>query len=93
MLAISLTIACSRSIHNSVILHVHPVRGESHNQRNATGKAATAPFHSVNRSNEQNDLIGIATDHYFDKTFVPEGRFNLNDYELCILLSGYMEPL
>ena len=28
--------ACSRHIYNGVILHVHPVRGESHNQRNTT---------------------------------------------------------
>jgi len=40
MLAISLTIACSRYI-NGVILHAHPVRGESHNQRHATGEVAT----------------------------------------------------
>ena len=44
MLAISLTIACSRYIYNGVILHAHPVRGESHNQRNATGEVATLPF-------------------------------------------------
>jgi len=37
----SLTIACSRYIYNGVILHAHPVRGESHNQRNATGEVAT----------------------------------------------------
>jgi len=41
MLAISLTIACSRYIYNGVILHTHPVRGESHNQRNTTGEVAT----------------------------------------------------
>jgi len=41
MLAISLAIACSRYIYNGVILHAHPVRGESHNQRNATGEVAT----------------------------------------------------
>ena len=41
MLAISLTIACSRYIYNGVILHAHPVRGESHNQRNAIGEVAT----------------------------------------------------
>ena len=35
----SLFIACSRYI--GVILHAHPVRGESHNQRNATGEVAT----------------------------------------------------
>jgi len=34
-------IACSRHIHNGVILHAHPVRGESHNQRNTTGEVAT----------------------------------------------------
>jgi len=41
MLAISLTIACSRYIYNGVILHAHPVRGESHNQRNATEEIST----------------------------------------------------
>jgi len=34
-------IACSRHIHNGVILHAHPVRGESHNQCNTTGEVAT----------------------------------------------------
>jgi len=34
-------IACSPHIHNGVILHAHPVRGESHNQRNTTGEVAT----------------------------------------------------
>jgi len=34
-------IACSRHIHNGVILHTHPVHGESHNQRNTTGEVAT----------------------------------------------------
>ena len=37
----SLTIACSHYIYNGVILHAHPVRGESNNQRNATGEVAT----------------------------------------------------
>jgi len=41
MLAISLTIACSRYIYYGVILHTHRVRGESHNQRNTTGEVAT----------------------------------------------------
>ena len=41
MLAISLTTACSRYIYIGVILHAHPVRGESYNQRNATGEVAT----------------------------------------------------
>jgi len=40
MLAISLTIACSRYIYNGFILHAHPVRDESHNQRNTTGEFA-----------------------------------------------------
>jgi len=40
-ITISLTLACSRYIYNGVILHAHPVRGESHNQRNATGEVAT----------------------------------------------------
>ena len=41
MLAISLTVACSRYTCNGVILHAHPVRGESYNQRNTTGEVAT----------------------------------------------------
>jgi len=41
MLAISLTIACSRYTYDGVNLHAHPVRGESHNQRNTTGEVAT----------------------------------------------------
>ena len=41
-------IACSRHLHNGVILHAHPVRGESHNQRNTTGEIATTspPFYN-----------------------------------------------
>jgi len=48
MLAISYYIACSRYIYNGVILHAHPVRGESHNQRNTTGEVATTsrPFYN-----------------------------------------------
>jgi len=41
MLAISLTIACSRYIYNGVILHAHPVCGESQNQRNTNREVAT----------------------------------------------------
>ena len=37
----SLSIACSRYIYHGVILHAHPVCGESHNQRNTTGEVAT----------------------------------------------------
>jgi len=36
-----LLLARSCHIYNSVILHAHPVRGESHNQRNATREVAT----------------------------------------------------
>jgi len=41
MLAISLNIACSRYMYNGDILHTHPIRVESHNQRNTTGEVAT----------------------------------------------------
>jgi len=41
MLAISLTVACSRYTYDGVILHAHPVRGESYIQRNTTGEVAT----------------------------------------------------
>jgi len=34
-------VACLRHIDNGVILHAHPVRGESHNQRNTTGEVTT----------------------------------------------------
>jgi len=44
MLAISPTIACSRYTYDGVILPAHPVRGESHNQRNTTGEVATQPM-------------------------------------------------
>ena len=46
ILAISLTIACSPYLYNGVIFHAHPVRDESHNQRNTTGEVATTspPF-------------------------------------------------
>ena len=48
MLAISLTIACSRHTYDGVILHAYPVRGESHNQRNTTGEVVTTspPFYN-----------------------------------------------
>jgi len=53
MLAISLTIACSRYIYNGVILHAHPIRGESHNQRNTTGEVATIPLFKNPHSGEK----------------------------------------
>jgi len=34
-------IACSRHIYMGVILCAHPIRGESHKQRNADGEVAT----------------------------------------------------
>ena len=37
-------IVCSRRVYISVVLRTHPVRGESHIQRNTTGKVATAPI-------------------------------------------------
>jgi len=42
--AISLTIACSPYVYNGVILRAHPVRGESHNQRNTTGEVQSVIF-------------------------------------------------
>jgi len=49
MLGISLTMACSRYIYYGVIvLHAHPVRGESHNQPITTEDVATTspPFYN-----------------------------------------------
>ena len=48
MLAISLTIACSRYIYNGVILRAHPIRGESHSNRNTSREVATTspPFYN-----------------------------------------------
>jgi len=37
-----------------VVLHAHPVRGESHNQRNTTGEVATVPC------SNQFSIIGFA---------------------------------
>jgi len=39
-------IACSRHIYECVVLHAHPVRGESHIQWNTTGEVATIPLQS-----------------------------------------------
>ena len=52
MLAISLTIACSCYTYDGVILHAHPVRGESHNQRNTTGEVATISRHLSQRKED-----------------------------------------
>jgi len=43
MLAISLTVACSRYTYDGVILHARNVRGESYNECNTTGEVATLP--------------------------------------------------
>jgi len=37
-------IACSRHMYMGVILRTHPIRGESHIQRNASGEVATGGF-------------------------------------------------
>ena len=39
----SILLLLARATHNGVILHAHPVCGESHNQRNTTGEVATGP--------------------------------------------------
>jgi len=39
----------------SVVLHAHPVRGESHNQRNTTGEVAAQPFEQAQK--KTNNLI------------------------------------
>jgi len=49
MHAISLSIACSLYTYNGVILHAHPVRGESHNKHNTTGEVATIVFWNKNK--------------------------------------------
>jgi len=61
MLAISLTIACSLYIYNGVILHAHPVRGESHNQRNATGEVATISFQKQRRSQGEKQVASYSS--------------------------------
>ena len=43
MFAITITIDCSRYTYDGVILHAHPIRGESHNQHNTTGEVSTLP--------------------------------------------------
>ena len=55
MIAISLTVACSRYVFNGVILHAYPVRGESHNQRNTTGEVATTDYHMQMRWLKRNE--------------------------------------
>jgi len=68
MLAISLTVACSRYIYNGVILHAHPVRGESHNQRNTTGVVATEEIETCFLTTvviyHKNVTLGESTEHF-----------------------------
>jgi len=59
MLAISLTIACSRYAYDGVILHAHPVRGESHIQRNTTGEVATIVSYQKNLYKNQNNRSSL----------------------------------
>jgi len=47
-------IDCSRHIHIFFVLRAHPVRGESHNQRNTTGEVAT-----VRRLQQQTQAMPI----------------------------------
>jgi len=63
--AISLTIACSRYVYNGFILHAHPVRGESHNQRNTTGEVATRD--RLNEREENNRRNGHGVDERTDR--------------------------
>ena len=79
MLAISLTIACSRYTYGGVILHAHPVRGESHNQRNTTGEVATVlPLVSPVTS------IGVTDNKIIYRLYNPDNyliwRYETSDY-------------
>jgi len=50
---------------HGVVLHPHPVRGESHNQRNTTGEVATQakPKEMVEVELRNNRTVGIETNH------------------------------
>jgi len=79
MLAISLSIACSRYIYNGVILHAHPFRGESHNQRNTTGEVATTSPPFYNESNRSHVLcvkaeLGTTSTSWSQHHFVAIGN-------------------
>jgi len=43
-------IACLRHVYIGAVLRAHPVRGESHIQRNANGKVATPHSHTLNQT-------------------------------------------
>jgi len=78
MLAISLTLACSRYIYNGVILHAYPVRGESHNQRNATGEVATTspPFYNEpHRSHVLCVKAELGTTSTLLRSEIPSGKY------------------
>jgi len=51
-----------------VVLHAHPVRGESHNQRNTTGEVAT-----VTTTRRVSDLLFEAS--AYNHTTVAHGHF------------------
>jgi len=79
MLAISLTIACSHYIYNGVILHAHPVPGESHNQRNTTGEVATTSPPFYNESHRSHVLclkaeLGMTSTSWSQHHFVAIGN-------------------
>jgi len=57
MLTISLTTACSRYTYNGVIIHAHPVRGESHIQRNTTREVATPYFPTFSADPEHKESL------------------------------------
>ena len=56
-----------------VVLHAHPVRGESHNQRNTTGEVATQSSRQKGRNNARQpgtaELRGKAILSVSDATF------------------------
>jgi len=56
-------IVCSRHVYRGVVLRAHPVRGESHIQRNASGEVATT---GVDRWMQGNSSLAVLplTCHY-----------------------------
>ena len=58
-----------------VVLHAHPVRGESHNQRNTTGEVATLVSPMVSNENS-----------YFTMACRAFLRLNLQWYHILIIL-------
>ena len=87
MLAISLTNAGSRYICNGVILHAHPVRGESHNHRNTSGEVATGPGPGKTNQNGQNATSLITSLTKNPKTLTTNFFFHCGLEDLPNLLS------